>query len=80
MSAFREFWNEKQEIDALLGEGYRVASIKEDLEGTEVRFIKDEPSPEQAELLLRLLTADARKYVVSLIFERQREMEVRKLS
>ncbi|QYR21881.1 hypothetical protein KZ483_02240 [Paenibacillus sp. sptzw28] len=74
MSAFREFWNEKQEIDALLSEGYSVASVKEDLDGTKVRFVRDESSPEHAELLL--LTADARKYVVSLIFERQRIMEM----
>ena len=80
MSASEEFWNEKQEIDALLNDGYLIARIEEDLGGTEVRFIKSEPSPEQTERLLRLLTADARKYVVSLVFERQRKMEIPKLS
>ncbi|UUZ85256.1 hypothetical protein LJK88_17815 [Paenibacillus sp. P26] len=62
MSAFAEFSKEKQAVDAYLEQGFIMAAIFEDLDGARLRFKKES---EQAEL--RLFTADARKYAVSLM-------------
>lgn len=65
MSAFAEFDRERQEIDNLIGLGYTVAGIYEDLDGARVIFIRREPAGGPVELLL--LTADARKHVTTLL-------------
>ncbi|NGM82171.1 hypothetical protein G5B47_07070 [Paenibacillus sp. 7124] len=64
MSAYDEFAKEKQEIDALLDQGYTVTGMLETLDGAKVKFDGGEPG--SVELLL--LTADARKYVTTLVF------------
>ena len=66
MSAFAEFDQERQAIDSLMEQGYKVIGIFEDLNGATVKFIPVEPGGEPVELLL--LTADARKHVTTLIF------------
>lgn len=65
MSAFAEFDRERQEIDNLIGLGYTVVGIYEDLDGAKVTFIRSEPAGGPVELLL--LTADARKHVTTLL-------------
>jgi hypothetical protein len=66
MSAYVEFWEEKQKIDALLRKGFSIVEIHEHLEGADVQFKFKGTIPAQEQL--RLLTADARKYVSSLIY------------
>ncbi|BCG61486.1 hypothetical protein [Paenibacillus sp. URB8-2] len=66
MSAYDEFAKEKQEIDALLDQGYTVTGMLETLDGAKVKFGSGEPAKGSVELLL--LTADARKYVTTLVF------------
>ncbi|QUL54683.1 hypothetical protein KDC22_31265 [Paenibacillus tritici] len=65
MSAFAEFDQERQRIDSLIGQGYTITGIHEDLDGARVTFIRSEPAGEPVELLL--LTADARKHVTALL-------------
>ncbi|KWX76281.1 hypothetical protein [Paenibacillus jilunlii] len=66
MSAYAEFDKERQEIDALLRQGYVITGIREDLNGAAVQFTSSGPGVNRVELLL--LTADSRKYVTTLIF------------
>ncbi|MNC23948.1 hypothetical protein D3C76_35170 [compost metagenome] len=66
MSAYAEFDKERQEIDALLRQGYTITGIREDLDGATVKFTSSGPGVSTVELLL--LTADGRKYVTTLIF------------
>jgi hypothetical protein len=70
MSPYSDFLRERQAIDALLQKGFTFAAACEDLDGMSVRFLKKGPEPERAEL--RLLTADARKYLVSLLFTQRK--------
>ncbi|WP_339267711.1 hypothetical protein [Paenibacillus sp. FSL R5-0470] len=65
MSAFAEYAKEQQEIDGLLFKGYTIASIQEGLDGARIKFVRGEPAKSSVELLL--LTADARKYVTTLV-------------
>ncbi|MFC4100607.1 hypothetical protein [Paenibacillus xanthanilyticus] len=73
MSHYAEVLKEQRAIDALLADGYRITRISEDMDGSAVSFAKAAPSDERAEL--QLLTADARKYVVTLLFARMRAGE-----
>lgn len=65
MSAYAEYAKEQQEIDGLIFKGYTITSIQEDLDGARVMFVRGEPAKSSIELLL--LTADARKYVTTLL-------------
>ncbi len=65
MSAYEEFYEEKQAVDAYLIAGFTIIGIKETLDGMVVRFRKQQSDADEAELVL--LTADARKYVSNLI-------------
>ncbi|MEK4191128.1 hypothetical protein [Paenibacillus sp. FSL L8-0494] len=67
MSAFAEYAKEQQEIDGLLFKGYTIAGIQEDLDGARIKFVRGEPAKSSVELLL--LTADARKYLTTLVVE-----------
>ncbi|MBB3110764.1 hypothetical protein FHS18_002831 [Paenibacillus phyllosphaerae] len=66
MAAFDEYMREKESIDELLASGYRITAIREDLDGAAVLFKRAGTPAEVSEL--QLLTADARKYVVTLLF------------
>ncbi|WNS81052.1 hypothetical protein RRU94_09540 [Domibacillus sp. DTU_2020_1001157_1_SI_ALB_TIR_016] len=68
MSDYKGFIKEKEAIDALLDDGYRIIAVRETLEGD---FIEFERHIERKEL--HLLTADARKYIGTLIVEAKRE-------
>lgn len=65
MTAYEEFAQEKRAIDALLEQGCVIVGIQEGLDGTDVRFGGAESLPERTNL--RLLSADARKYIVSVM-------------
>lgn len=65
MSAYAEYAKEQQEIDGLLFKGYTIASIQEDLDGARIKFVRGEPAKSSIDLLL--LTADARKYVTTIM-------------
>lgn len=65
MSAFDEFDQERQEIDGLLQQGYSILSIIEDLDGARVKFVHGNPN--KVPVWLQLLTADARKYVTTVV-------------
>ncbi|AKG36681.1 hypothetical protein [Paenibacillus durus] len=73
MSAYDDFAKEKQEIDDLLLQGYTVTGMLETLDGAKVKFDGGEPGSESVELLL--LTADARKYVTTLVFAGLQKVE-----
>ncbi|AHV99492.1 hypothetical protein [Paenibacillus sabinae] len=66
MSAYDDYAKEKQDIDALLDQGYTVTGMLETLDGAKVKFDGGEPGSGSVELML--LTADARKYVTTLVF------------
>ncbi|WP_379156847.1 hypothetical protein [Paenibacillus sp. sgz5001063] len=66
MSAYAEFDKERQEVDALLQQGYSITGIHEDLDGAKVKFTSSDSAKSSLELLL--LTADARKHVTTLLF------------
>ncbi|MDQ0192322.1 hypothetical protein [Paenibacillus wynnii] len=70
MAAYEEFAKEQQAIDELLFKGYSIAGIQEDLDGAKVKFVRGEPAKSNVELVL--LTADARKYVTTLVFANQK--------
>lgn len=70
MSDYRGFLREKEKIDALLQDGYRVIAVKETLEGDVVEF---ERHIERKEL--HLLTAEARKYLGTIIVEAKRKSQ-----
>lgn len=68
MSDHQGFLKEKKQIDELLQSGYRIRAVKETLEGD---FVELERHLEKKEL--HLLTADARKYLGTIIVEEKRK-------
>lgn len=64
MSEFKLFTNEKQKVDQLIAEGYRIHTVKETLDGDDVEFIH--PNQEQP-ILIRIQTAEGRKYFVNIL-------------
>lgn len=67
MSDYKGFLKEKNAVDELIQDGYRIIAVKETLEGD---FIEFERHLERKEL--HLLTADARKYIGTIIVEAKR--------
>ncbi len=70
MTACESAWEEKQLLDRLLEEGRSILDVREDLDGTLVRFSapgvrSGRHSP--VTRLIRLESADARKYVANLV-------------
>jgi hypothetical protein len=50
MSAYEEFYEEKQAVDAYLTAGFTIVGINEVLDGMEIRFKKQPPDdPDEAE-------------------------------
>ena len=72
MSSYREFAEEKEKIDSLKRKGYQIRNVTESLDGAVVEFEHRENREERQKLLLE--TADARKYVSSIVFEERRRM------
>ncbi|SEU12212.1 hypothetical protein [Paenibacillus sp. NFR01] len=69
MTAFDDFAKERAGIDALLDQGFTVAGMAEDLDGAAVTFT----GGTGVTVELRLLTADARKYVTTRILAAYQE-------
>ena len=69
MAAYEEFVREQQAIDELLFKGYTIVGIQEDLDGANVKFVMAEPA--KGTVNMQLLTADARKYVTTLLFSKK---------
>ncbi|MDQ6419342.1 hypothetical protein RB620_07850 [Paenibacillus sp. LHD-117] len=65
MSSWADYLDEKQRIDAFADQGYAIIGIREHLDGMDVLW-----SSEQGTELLIVVSADARKYVSSLIIAR----------
>ncbi|MEW4371398.1 hypothetical protein [Paenibacillus kandeliae] len=75
MSAFAEFEKEKMQIDEIMAQGYMVLAIRENLDGALIVFARSNNSKDQTQL--QLLTADARKYVTSLLFAKREQVQSR---
>ena len=67
MSDYKGFIKEKNRVDTLIQDGYRIIAVKETLEGD---FVEFERHLEREEL--QLLTAEARKYIGTIIVEVKR--------
>lgn len=66
MSEYQTFLQERDRIDFLIQNGYKIKSITENLSGAFVEFEKsgkpDEPEAENQKETLHIQTPDARKY------------------
>lgn len=69
MSEYQEFLQERDRIDFLIQQGYRIMNVTENLNGAFVDFEKNETVNET----LQILTPDARKYFSVLLLKQQRE-------
>jgi len=65
MSASMEYMQEKEALDRYLRDGYEIVRIREDLDGAEVTFRSKATGEVEA---VQLLTADARKYITTVLF------------
>jgi hypothetical protein len=67
MSSWREYMKEKESINELIAKGYRVTKVTELFDGDDVRFerVSGDGTVEIEEL--RLVTADGRKYLGSVL-------------
>jgi len=72
MSSYREFAFEKEQIDAFMMKGYDIRQVTESLDGAVVVFGHPENREDRQELLLQ--TADARKYISTIVFEKQKRL------
>ncbi|MDP4099286.1 hypothetical protein OIN60_21455 [Paenibacillus sp. P96] len=70
MSAYELYAAEKLELDGLVESGYQIRSVQEGLDGADVRLVH--PGLPEGEASLRLLTADARKYLTVLLLRERR--------
>ncbi|MGP7818022.1 hypothetical protein [Niallia sp. 01092] len=63
MSEYQQFLQERDQIDFLLQQGYRIKSVVENLNGTVVEFENNKVAEEESRIeTLYLGTANARKY------------------
>ncbi|MGK9252067.1 hypothetical protein [Paenibacillus humicus] len=70
MSACESAWEEKRLLDRLLEEERSILDVREDLDGTVVRFsapVAGSGRHASSPCLIRLQSADARKYVANLV-------------
>lgn len=70
MSDYKRFIKEKEKIEALIQDGYRIMAVKETLEGDVVEFKRHLEEKE-----LHLSTAEARKYIGTILVEAKRRNE-----
>jgi hypothetical protein len=73
MSAYEEFIEEKAKIDGYLAQGYSIAGLKEDMDGTQIWLVRGDKVLEKASLAL--VNPDSRKYASSLVFGLQHELD-----
>lgn len=65
MSAYEQFAEEKNKIDAYIKQQYRITGVRETLSGDWLEFLH--PGGDKAALLV--LTADARKYFTNVLIK-----------
>ncbi|MDQ0058901.1 hypothetical protein [Paenibacillus harenae] len=65
MTAYQQFKEEKLKIDDFIERRYKIAEVKEDLNGASV--VMEHPGGERT--AIQILTADARKYLVNAIIK-----------
>jgi hypothetical protein len=68
MSFYEEVLEEKQKLDRYIKQGFVITTVNEDLSGAWVELTHPDPSSEQ--VILHLLTADARIHLGNLLFKR----------
>ncbi|MFC0271825.1 hypothetical protein ACFFIX_10200 [Metabacillus herbersteinensis] len=73
MSSYIEFLEEKEKIDELIGKGYQIAGVRENLSGAFVEFAPSSNNMGQ-KVELHILTADARKYFSNIIIGNQKKL------
>ncbi|MBM7701624.1 hypothetical protein [Metabacillus iocasae] len=66
MSSYQEFIAERDKIDYLIQQGYKIKAVTENLSGAFVQFEKSQ-GHEKDECVMHILTADARKYFSSIM-------------
>jgi hypothetical protein len=64
MSEYKAYIEEKEKIDGLIQEGYRIICVNEDLDGA---FVEFERLEDKSRRQLQILTADARKYFSNIL-------------
>ncbi|MCF2647718.1 hypothetical protein ACTQ5K_00305 [Niallia sp. Sow4_A1] len=70
MSDYQKFLHERDQIDYLISDGYRIKSILEDLNGAMVQLEKQDRINRLVEQqTLRIHTANGRKYFSVLLLE-----------
>jgi len=69
LSSSKEFELEKVKIEDYLSRGYAISKVTESLDGAYVEFEQQGKCEDKQSLVLN--TADARKYLSSIIFEQQ---------
>ncbi|MFB5282499.1 hypothetical protein [Peribacillus sp. Hz7] len=72
MSEYQEYVKERDQIDFLIQNGYRVKYITENLDGALVEFEKSDELSEKKKEILNILTPNARKYLSAKLLEQQK--------
>ena len=76
MSSYSEFLAERDKIDFLVQQGYKIKQVHENLSGAFVEFhlsstnVSEKSNTKET---LHILTADARKYFSALLIKQQNE-------
>lgn len=74
MSEYQEFLQERDRIDFLIQNGYKITNITENLSGAFVHFEKSkDPQADSKKETLHILTAEARKYFSVMVLQQQKE-------
>lgn len=66
MSEYQEFLSERDKIDYLIQEGYKIEKVSENLSGAFVLFSN---AAEKKSMTLHVKTANARKYFSNLLIQ-----------
>lgn len=67
MSEYQEFLEEKKKIDHYFNKGFKVHNLYENLSGMFIEFTLSDESLDQERIQLHLVTAEARKYISTLL-------------
>lgn len=74
MSEYQQFLQERDRIDFLIQNGYKMKSIIENLSGAFVNFKKsDNPEAEEKKETLHIVTPEGRKYFSVKLIQQQKE-------
>ncbi len=73
-SIYEEYINEKEQINRLIEQGYRISKVDENLSGAFVEFTRKTNENEEEQKTLHIVTADARIHFSNLIIAEQRAL------